>query len=208
MSIDVNFDQNNTGEDILLEFGVGRGRKPTTKLYAKGCSLNQHEKDEIDTSDPEVITKTVNIMGRATSTSGPAMDIWHVGYTFNKSKISNSSFWNVASKSIELCQAVQLLYANMTIVEKLTNLTVDFNMFANVTLGAALENALVNSADDTAKLNGYVDAYHCDGSDEMKDLEQDAKLKPNNYLSTCYKSISADVELNEISSMVRVHSLY
>ena len=101
-----------------------------------------------------------------------------------------------------------MLYANMTIVEKLTNLTVDFNMFANVTLGAALANALVNAANDTAKLDGYVNAYHCDGSDEMNALEQDAKLKPNDYLSTCYKSISADVELNKISYMVRVHQLY
>ena len=187
---------------------MGRGRTPTTKLYAKGCSSNQHEKDEINTSDPEVITTTVNNTGRAASTSGPAMDIWHVGYVFDKSKISNSSFWNVASKSIELCQAVQLLHANMTIVEKLTNLTVDFNMFANVTLGAALANALVNAANDKAKLDVYLNAYHCDGSDEMNALEQDTKLKRNDYLSTCYKSISADVELNKISYMVRVHQLY
>ena len=150
----MNFEQNNTGEEIRLEFGVGKGRTPTTKLYAKGCSSDQHEKDEINTSDPGVITTIVNNTGRAASTSGPAMDIWYIGYAFDKSKISNSSFWNVASKSIELCQAVQLLYANMTIVEKLTNLTVDFNMFADVTLGAALAKALVNATINAVKLNG------------------------------------------------------
>ena len=92
----------------------------------------------------------------------------------------------------------------LVIQEDIRNITIDFDLFANFTIGVNLTGAAINEANDRADLEGYIDAYYCNGDDEkMKELQAGTKLQPNEEMGIYIICGLTDIEIKEITLMVR-----
>jgi len=135
------------------------------------------------------------------------METLEISYDFNKTLIAGSDYWNNVTKSIELCQVVQLVHETtsglaMVIQEDMRNVTIDFTLFANFTIDVNFTGADIQAVNDTTDLSGYITAFHCDGEDAMNELQAGTKLRPNDVLNVCIVSSSTDVEIARVTTMV------
>ncbi len=111
-----------------------------------------------------------------------------------------------------LCQVVQQAQkrnasAALAIQVYKTTITVDFDLFGNFTTKVDLKEGETSAASSTSEFDSYITAYHCDGEDDMNEVQAEIKLKPNDKLGICIVSSSAAVEIAKVTSMVRWHSV-
>jgi len=176
----------NSVDELILTYYIGKDRQHNSLLFKKDCITN-------------VTDITVNNTEPLLTPNNATFEMLTLGYSINKSMIANSTIWNATSSQIELCQVVQLKEGAMVIVEDIRQVTIDFDLLVdyeinNSTLGAAT----INAANDTTEVASYIEACTCDVSFTCNTNA----LVPGAELIVCIKSVSPDVEIDFLDSMV------
>ena len=173
-----------------MNYEIGQGRQFDTLLFLKDCTTN-------------VTDITINYTEPLLTQTSANFSTVTLGYNIDKSMIANSSIWNATSSQIELCQVVQLKEGTMVIIEDIRQVTIDFDMLVDyqvtpIDLGAETTNA----GNDTIDVSSYIEACKCDG---VSFVCNTAPLVPNSELIVCIKSVSSDVGIDFLDSMVSAH---
>jgi hypothetical protein len=191
-SIVADFSYNSTDE-LVLTYLMGQGHNFEYMLYAGSCNSPSNITDIAHQHKDTISSTTDKKMSNLT-----------IEYSFNKSSIAESNIWNETSKSIEICQILQLTLKNdrgqqMIITEDKRDISVDFDLTYNYEIqDVALEEAAINANETSTNVAGYIksckctaDSFTCDGR----------PLLPNDQLFLCIYSISVDVGIANLESM-------
>eukprot|EP00584_Thalassiosira_punctigera_P004481 CAMPEP_0172537550 /NCGR_PEP_ID=MMETSP1067-20121228/9126_1 /TAXON_ID=265564 ORGANISM="Thalassiosira punctigera, Strain Tpunct2005C2" /NCGR_SAMPLE_ID=MMETSP1067 /ASSEMBLY_ACC=CAM_ASM_000444 /LENGTH=747 /DNA_ID=CAMNT_0013322875 /DNA_START=146 /DNA_END=2386 /DNA_ORIENTATION=+ len=202
--LDANFTSSSDTE-LSLTYDIGKnppsdgsatGRYKTA-LYEKDCTT----KITTNGAGPLLFSLTDN--GRITkSPPSSTFDAIKLFYDANKTLIAESAVWNATTNKIEICQVVQQIEKSPTLGEMVIEedkrvVTIDFDLSASFDVSVDLEEAALTSANTTAGVQDYVNAYKCDGNFD----EDNSPLVANDELYVCIESSSADVEISEVETM-------
>lgn len=116
---------------------------------------------------------------------------------------SNSNIWDEMNTKLELCARVQLKAADdMIIYEDSRDIAVDFDMEVEFvgTADVSFNQALLTSGSSTATVENYVQACTCD--DATSFTCNTNTIGPNSLLNVCIKSVSDDMNIDFIQSLV------
>ena len=187
-----------------MTFLIGKDREYTQSTFVGMCDPSQEEPTETD--------QAMSTKHWVNGTDSPKWNELTIEHQFNMSLIALSTAYDNNTDTIKFCQQVKLMLyqVNATdhaIATHWTDVAVAFNLTSNFTVDANLDKAVVKKVNDTANLDSFISAFHCDK--EMNALEVGAKIKPNDDLDICVQSSSSDVEIDEILSMVsRIHLVF
>ena len=182
---------NESTNEITLTYEIGTGHTSyNVDLFDKGCS-NQ------------ITGTTIN----KTSSTTPK-DTNHVTLEVlldvDKLTIasSNSTIWSGISSKIEMCVRVQLLSGATVIAEDSRDIDVGFTFNVEFTTlaEANFNTAALSSGSDTATVENYVEACTCDDASSFTCITD--AVVPSSVLNICVKSLSADMNINYINSLV------
>ena len=129
-------------------------------------------------------------------------------YDFNKSEVPRRTISDATTSQIEICQVVRLILPvpqpgqNMTISEDKIALTIDFDLWVDFVLSenVEVEAEAIGIGSDTTNIDDYIQACKCGGAGDFV-CNQDTLL-PNEKLHVCIKSVSPDVEIDLLDSLV------
>ena len=103
-----------------------------------------------------------------------------------------------------MCQVVRLTLPDLGLViqEDWRLLTVDFDLSADFTIEANLTPASVGEGSGSTTVDDYINACKCDGAASF--TCDSSPLLPNNELMVCVWSVSPDVQIDFLDSMVSI----
>ena len=179
----------NSTKELLLTYEIGKGRAFEYPFFSD-CKSNTNVDNGVFTVNPTTSTGVDGLHNQLT-----------LGYNFNKSAIAASNIWNKTSSKIQFCQKLQLKEGAMVITEDIREIDVDFDFDVNFNLTNELGAATVNAANGSTSVGDCVKAFQCDGADFKNDT---SALLPNQELFVCIMSVSSDVEIDKLDSMVSI----
>ena len=127
-------------------------------------------------------------------------------YDINKSEVATSCIWNNETKTIEVCQVVRLYIpadenrTKMIIAEDKRIMSINFDLSVEFEVGTDLGAERVEQNSGSTNVDSYIEACKCDGVQSF--TCDPSPLQPNSELIVCIKSVSPDVEINFLDSMV------
>jgi len=129
-----------------------------------------------------------------------------LSYDFNKTALAGSSIWNDATDQIEVCQIVRLIIPaegplpKMVIIEDKRVLTISFDLSAGFQIINALEAGSIEEGSGSTNVDSYLEACKCNS---VQTFTCDASpLQPNEELIVCIWSVSSDIEVSSLDSMI------
>lgn len=189
-SFTADFGLDSTNE-LVLRYSIGKSRVYNTQILASNC-----ESDITGVS----VTLTDSIQ------TGTTQDLLSLAYDIDKSAIAASNLWNDDLSKTELCQVVQLILpadetnAMMIIAEDRRVFDIDFDLTVNFSADDGLREGSVGNEDGSTNVTSYVESCKCGG---VRNLTCNAdELGPNDDLFVCVWSVSAEVEIDFLNSMV------
>lgn len=175
-----------------MKYVIGKNRTFETLLYERDCVSN--------------ITGIMVNSTKAKTNINMTHDLLTLSYSIDKSAIANSTIWNSTDNKIEICQIVNLIVPashgrqKMTVVEDIRQVDIDFDLSADFTVENELGAGTIEAAAGETNVSSYVKACKCKSADNFT-CTLDA-LVPNTQLYVCIKSVSSDVKVKQLKSMV------
>ena len=208
-SLFVNVSSSNEEKVIVATYGIGKGKNYSTHLYPDGCPSGLEMGTAINVTGGSAIVKKDDAL---TPMKDEPMSSLKLTYVIDLALLALSDMWNNKTRSIELCQVVELTQEHkgsaLTIVQDIRNITVAFDLTAEFNITVDLDAAVIEAVNETENFADYISAYYCNGEDDMLKLEEESKLQPNEEMDICIASTSSDVEIEEIESMASTICMY
>jgi len=167
-------------------------------LQMKGCEVN------VSAVNAELVISNVTKTHYDNTTQKIT-----VTHDINMTLLGNSSIYNATTNKLNVCQRVKLVLKTddsnmMTIMEDVREIEVDFNLDFNYSISEfALEAATIKQNKTETNVDNYIEAYKCNPGDNYSRDNNDHA--PNTKIHLCIRSISSDVLIDKLESMVRVH---
>ena len=164
-------------DELSLRYDISVDREYETEIFEKDCETLITDID-------------VTLTGATRNHKDANHDTLVLAYGMDKSAIASSSLWNAASNQLELCQVVGVIIPatetdpKMVVVEDARALTIDFDLSVDFQFEADLE----------------AEACQCDGVQSF--TCSSSPLLPNQELFVCIWSVSSDMEIDFLDSMV------
>ena len=108
--------------------------------------------------------------------------------------------WN-ATGNIPFCQKVQLYAGSYLITEDIRAIDIDFDLDVNFNFTNGLGGAITNAATKSTSVDWCITNFKCDGAEFNTST---SPLVPNEKLFVCIKSVSDEVEIDNLESMVSI----
>ena len=87
------------------------------------------------------------------------------------------------------------------ITEDIRAIDIDFDLDVNFNFTNGLGGATTNTANKSTSVDGYVNAFKCDGAEFNNST---SPLVPNEELFVCIKSVSNELEIDNLKSTVSI----
>jgi len=192
LSAKANFTQS-SNKELILAYNISKDRNFSTSFLQKDCKAN--------------ITGLMINTTYAKTDLNETHEQLIISHSIDKSKLGSSQIWSNSTNDLEACQVVKLFVPKdgsspkMDIEVDSRQIGVKFDLTADYAIvNVALNAATINTGNSTASLASFLRACHCNG---VAFNCTQAALKPNDELTVCIYSISPDVLVGEIESMVR-----
>jgi len=170
-------------------------------VQMKGC------KENVSVENAELVNSTY-VVTDYNSTSQKLT----VTHDINKSLLGNSSIYNATTNKLNVCQRIKLVLktsdadgstSNMIIVEDVREIEVDFDLDFDYTIyDTSLAAATIEQNQTEINFDSYIEAYKCNLGENY--APDNNPLAPNTMLHICIHSLSSDVLIDALESMVRV----
>ena len=177
-------------DELVVSYSIGKNRVYESDLLAKDCVSS--------------ITGVGITMVPSRPPKDATRDLLSLAYSIDKSTIADSNIWNDTSNKIEVCQVVQLVVPSrprMVITEDKRKLNIDLDLSVDFAINDKdLGEAQIYSEDGSTNVTSYVESCKCGGVQDFSC--NSSPLLPNNDLFVCIKSVSSDVTIDFLDSMV------
>jgi len=198
--LDTNFSISSYNE-IALEYLFSQTREvQVDPLQMKGCE------EEVSVDNPDLVHSSFT----ETDFNNTSKKLT-ITYDIDQSLLGNSSIYNATTKELNVCQRVKLVLktgdSNMTIVEDVRKIEVDFDLDYNYTISDnTLAAATIKENETNTNVNNYIQAHKCNPDDNY--ASDDRALAPNTRLHLCIRSISSDVLIDTLDSMTATEQTF
>ena len=184
--------------ELTLEYLFSKTREvQVDALQMKRCE------EKVSVNNPGLIVASNSTKTDSTNTTSKKLIITH---DIDTSLLGNSSIYNATTKKLNVCQRVKLVLKtddfNMTIMEDVRDIEVDFDLDFNYTTDTTLKEATIEGNETKTNVNNYIEAYKC--NPDANYAPDNSRLAPNTRLHLCIRSLSSDVLIDNLESMVRV----
>ena len=166
VNITTDFSLNSTDE-LILTYQIGKGRNYTFPLF-KECGV----------PETSVTNGVVSATNKKPDGKDSLYDLLTLSYNFNMTAIASSNMWNTTG-SILFCQKVQLYAGSYRITEDIRAIDIDFDIDVNFNFTNGLGGATTNTVSESMSVDGYVNAFKCDGAEFNNSM---SPLVPNEEL--------------------------
>lgn len=172
--------------ELQVYYLIPKNRPYETSILARDCKTPIHGID---------VTLQAYRSGNSAET-----DLLILEYDLDKSAITGSNIWDSSLSELAVCHAVRLVSDYLTTMEDKRVFEISFGLSVAFTIQTPLEQAVVNVEAHDVHVASYVESCKCGG---MQKFTCDANaLAPNTELYLCIKSISSDVEVARLGSIV------
>ena len=184
----------NSDEEVAIIYAISVAREYESEIFEKDC----------ETSITDIAVTLMNATRRVDRNEFHNELI--LVYDFNKTAIASSRIWNATTSEIEVCQVVRLFIPasgsnkKMVIEEDERVISIAFDLSAGFQLDNNLGPGTIEQGTGSTDVDSYVEACKCDSAQSF--TCDTSPLVPNNELVVCIKSVSPDVEINFLDSMV------
>ena len=179
-------------DELSLQYEFSANRAFETAIFKKDCE------EEIDDLNVALTSNTWP--------KNEYYDSLSLTYDIDKAAIANSSLWNPATNMLELCQVVRLVIPEprMVIHTDKRVLSIKFDLSADFQFDTALLAGSIEEESGSTNLDSFVEACRCDGVQSFACAQSTDTLLPNEELFVCIWSVSPDVEIDSLYTMVSV----
>ena len=177
----------NSTDELTLNYQIGKGRNYTFPLFKESGVPKTSVTNGVD-----------SVTDKKSDGKDSVHDLLTLSYNFNKTAIASSNTWN-ATGNIQFCQKVQLYAGSYRITEDVRAIDIKFDLDVNFNFTNGLGGATTNESNESASVDGYVTAFKCDGPEFNTST---SPLVPNEKLFVCIKSVSDEVVMDNLESMV------
>jgi hypothetical protein len=182
--------------ELTLEYLFSKTREvQVDALQMKRCE------EKVSVNNPGLIVASNSTKTDSTNTTSKKLIITH---DIDTSLLGNSSIYNATTKKLSVCQRVKLVLKtddfNMTIMEDVRDIEVDFDLDFNYTTDTTLKEATIEGNETKTNVNNYIEAYKC--NPDANYAPDNSPLAPNTRLHLCIRSLSSDVLIDNLESMI------
>lgn len=182
------FDKDTTNE-ITLKYEIGTGRDEyQVDFFNENCVA-------------PITANTVSTVDSTTSkdTNHETLEIL---MDLNKKMISDSNIWNVLNSKLKFCVRIKLFSADEVINEDTRNFDIDFEFKVNFDANedVKFQQESIASESSTATVNNYIEACTCYNATSFE-CNTNA-ISPSKILNMCIKSLTDDMEIYDIETLV------
>jgi len=194
----LNVDFNVMSDDELsLNYEISSLIYYESELFEKDCLV-------------PLVDTPLTLSNSTRSFKNSSVDTLVLAYDVDKGSIGSSRIWNALTNQIEFCQIVRLFIPGtnsslkMVIEEDERVLTIDLDLLVDYETDNSLGAKTTGEGSGAADVDSYVQACKCDSVQSF--TCDSSPLLPNAELIVCIWSVSPDVEINLLESMVRFFS--